>query len=114
MAAELRELFANFGSLKSLRMPKKFDGSHRGFAFVLFANSHEAQEAMQRLAATHLYGRRLVLEWVDEGASEKDIGTLRGNAEKDVKLNGVSAKRKKGAESLEDFLADRPEDSDED
>jgi hypothetical protein len=26
---QLRELFASFGQLKSLRMPKKFDGTHR-------------------------------------------------------------------------------------
>lgn len=35
-AKELRELFANFGQLKRLRLPKKFDGGHRGFAFVDF------------------------------------------------------------------------------
>lgn len=28
-SVQLRELFASFGQLKSLRMPKKFDGTHR-------------------------------------------------------------------------------------
>jgi RNA recognition motif-containing protein len=64
---ELRELFGTFGAVKSLRLPKKMDGSHRGFCFVEYASGHEAREAVQRLGATHLYGRRLVLEWVDSG-----------------------------------------------
>ncbi len=28
--AEVRELFAAFGQVKSVRMPSKFDGTHRG------------------------------------------------------------------------------------
>jgi multiple RNA-binding domain-containing protein 1 len=32
-----------FGQLKSLRLPKKFDGSHRGFAFVEFLTHQEAE-----------------------------------------------------------------------
>lgn len=38
-AKELRELFATFGQLKRVRLPKKFDGGHRGFAFVDFLTS---------------------------------------------------------------------------
>lgn len=38
-AKELRELFSSFGQLKRVRLPKKFDGGHRGFAFVDFLTS---------------------------------------------------------------------------
>ncbi|KAI8388663.1 uncharacterized protein BYT42DRAFT_560822, partial [Radiomyces spectabilis] len=31
---DLRELFGTYGQLKSLRLPKKFNGGHRGFAFL--------------------------------------------------------------------------------
>jgi len=31
---EILKLFGTFGQLKKVRLPKKFDGSHRGFAFV--------------------------------------------------------------------------------
>ena len=31
---ELRELFSPFGNVKSVRIPKKFNGDHRGFGFV--------------------------------------------------------------------------------
>ena len=31
---DIRELFQEYGSLRRVRLPKKMDGSHRGFAFV--------------------------------------------------------------------------------
>lgn len=33
---DMQGLFAPFGHLKSCRLPKKFDGNHRGFAFIEF------------------------------------------------------------------------------
>ena len=33
---EVRDVFKTFGELKSVRLPKKVTGSHRGFAFVEF------------------------------------------------------------------------------
>lgn len=38
----------------------------RGFAFVDFATKQEARNAMEAVQGTHLYGRRLVLEWAEE------------------------------------------------
>ena len=35
-------------------------GNHRGFAFVEFVTKQEAQNALQALSSTHLYGRHLV------------------------------------------------------
>ena len=46
--------------IKSLRLPKKFDGNHRGFAFVEFLTKQEAQNAFEALQSTHLYGRHMV------------------------------------------------------
>jgi multiple RNA-binding domain-containing protein 1 len=66
---DLQDLFAPFGTLKTLRIPRKFNGSNRGFAFVEFLSHAEAVAAMEALSATHLYGRHLVLEW-----AEKDEG----------------------------------------
>lgn len=40
-------LFSPFGHLKSARLPKKFDGSHRGFAFVEFTTKQEAKNALE-------------------------------------------------------------------
>lgn len=57
------DLFSSFGSLKSVRVPKKFDRSARGFAFVEFATLKEAKTAMDQLQGVHLLGRRLVLDF---------------------------------------------------
>ncbi len=78
---EILQLFGSFGNLKTVRLPKKFDGGHRGFAFVEFAASKEALNAMKALSSTHLYGRHLVLEWADD---KGDIDTLRTKARRDV------------------------------
>lgn len=67
---ELMELFSAFGTVRSLRLPKKFDGTHRGFAFVDFLTNAEAKEAMRALSSTHLYGRKLVLEWAEQTQEE--------------------------------------------
>lgn len=69
--SELRTLIKSFtAALKRLRLPKKFDGSHRGFGFAEFTSHPEAKHVKETLAATHLYGRHLVIEWakLDEKA----------------------------------------------
>lgn len=66
---DVQQLFRSFGQVKSLRLPKKFDGSHRGFGFVDFLTKQEAKNAFETLGSTHLYGRHLVLEWADDKKS---------------------------------------------
>ena len=60
---DVRSLFGPYGQLRSVRVPKKFDMSTRGFAFAEFVTSREAENAMSALRDTHLLGRRLVLEF---------------------------------------------------
>uniref|UniRef100_A0A7M4EJP2 Probable RNA-binding protein 19 n=1 Tax=Crocodylus porosus TaxID=8502 RepID=A0A7M4EJP2_CROPO len=74
---EIRELFSTFGELKTVRLPKKMagTGSHRGFGFVDFLTKQDAKKAFNALChSTHLYGRRLVLEWAD---TEETVEALR-------------------------------------
>lgn len=85
---ELKELFGTFGKVKTARIPKKFDGSHRGFAFVEFVTAKEAAQAFESLSATHLYGRHLVIEWAED---KDDIETLRDKAGKDAARAKMSA-----------------------
>lgn len=70
---ELVQLFNPFGEIKSCRLPRKFDGNHRGFAFVEFSTPQEAQNALDALASTHLYGRHLVFERAKEGEDLEDL-----------------------------------------
>lgn len=66
---EVRELFASFGQIKSVRLPRKMDGSHRGFGFLEFVSTNEAKNAKEALTDSHLYGRHLVIEYADEEAT---------------------------------------------
>lgn len=46
------------------------DGSHRGFAFVEYDNVEDAALAKEALASTHLYGRKLIIDY-EKGVSTK-------------------------------------------
>jgi len=103
---EIYSLFKSFGELRSVRLPHKASivstgsSSHRGFAFVDFVTEDDAKRAFKTLcASTHLYGRRLVLEWAD---SKKDsVDSLRRKtAEKYV------SNPKKRKEHLEQAICD--------
>lgn len=98
---EIRELFCTFGELKTVRLPKKAagSGSHRGFGFIDFLTKQEAKKAFAALChSTHLYGRRLVLEWAD---AEESVETLR---QKTAEHFHVVNKKKRKAEVLEGIL----------
>jgi len=103
---EMTSLFHTFGQVKSVRMPKKFDGSHRGFAFVEFLTREEAKVAVAALAATHLYGRHLVIEYA---AEDQSIEAIQAKAKRDLtadsKHEGGKLKKKKmaGEDEFGDF-----------
>lgn len=93
---ELMSLFAVFGAVKRIRIPRKVGGVHRGFAFVDFSSKQEAAAAMSALSSTHLYGRHLVIEYAKEG--EDDMEKLRDQAKQHAKAitsAAVAAGRKR-------------------
>lgn len=69
---DLQSLFGAYGQLRSVRLPKKFDRSTRGFAFADFMTAREAESAMEALRNTHLLGRRLVLDFAAEEATDPE------------------------------------------
>ncbi|CAK9299844.1 unnamed protein product [Gordionus sp. m RMFG-2023] len=97
--SEIRELFSAFGHVDSVRLPRKFSdkapetkknssstNQSRGFAFVKFANSVEASRALEALQpSSHLYGRRLVLEWA------RDDSIMIQNQESNLHQNEIKA-----------------------
>ena len=100
---EIREIFKTFGTLKSTRLPKKATGSHRGFAFVEFHVKEEAKKAFDALChSTHLYGRRLVLEWAAQEADS--IDELRRKTAQQFDPDFSSAKRAKKAEIMQSVI----------
>ena len=69
---DVRSIFGAYGQLRSVRVPKKFDNSPRGFAFAEFVNAKEAENAIEALANTHLLGRRLVLEFTTSDMADPE------------------------------------------
>lgn len=81
---DVRSLLGSYGQLRSVRVPKKFDSSTRGFAFAEFVTAREAENAMDALKDTHLLGRRLVLDFAaeDEVDPEREIAKMQQKAGK--------------------------------
>ena len=97
---EVEDIFATFGQLKSVRLPKKVTGSHRGFAFVEFLSEAEAKKAFDKLChSTHLYGRRLVLEWASQEESLEEL--RKRTANQFIQSSQPSSKRLKKSKLIE-------------
>jgi multiple RNA-binding domain-containing protein 1 len=98
---ELYELFKPFGQVKTLRLPRKFDGNHRGFAFVDFLTAGEAENALKVLKHTHFYGRHLVIA---PAKDDESLETLRLKTAKhfDALRDGTKTKRMRVEEALEE------------
>ncbi|XP_067137514.1 probable RNA-binding protein 19 isoform X2 [Centruroides vittatus] len=105
---EIADLFRVFGELQTVRLPKKLHGTgtHRGFGFVIFVTRKDAKRAFKALSnSTHIYGRRLVLEWAN--TDDTDVNTLRKKTSKNF-FNGPVAKHAKvvidGFQENEDYI----------
>ena len=111
--SDVRSLFGAYGQLRSVRVPKKFDSSTRGFAFAEFVTAREAENAMDALRDTHLLGRRLVLEFAaeDELDPEQELDRMQqkvGKQADKVALQSLTGSARKkfnaeGAEELDQF-----------
>ncbi|KAJ2744684.1 Multiple RNA-binding domain-containing protein 1 [Coemansia sp. BCRC 34301] len=100
---DIRDLVSAFGQTKSVRLPSKFSGGHRGFAFVEFLTPQEAQHVLDTMKDTHLYGRHLVIDWAEEENSLQAIREKVGRQfAKDAGENPATAgKRRKIEADLE-------------
>ncbi|XBW34508.1 hypothetical protein QEN19_000054 [Hanseniaspora menglaensis] len=105
---DIYELFSSFGQLKSVRVPKKFDKSARGFAFVEFLLPKEAESAMDQLEGVHLLGRRLVMQYAEMDAEDADskIEKMTEKVRKQFNSSQMASKRNatKGKFTLNDQL----------
>ncbi|CDF37909.1 unnamed protein product [Chondrus crispus] len=110
--SDIRQLFSAFGQLKTVRIPRKIDGSHRGFAFVEFVSKNEAKTAYEALSASHLYGRHLVIEYAeDTGTGFASIAEMQARAatqiaRKRTRMSDGSNVAASGGEEPSDELVD--------
>lgn len=60
---ELREVFAQFGTVDSVKIIKdKFTGRAKGFGFVEMPNEQEGQAAIDKLNGTDVKGRNMFVD----------------------------------------------------
>lgn len=95
---DVLELFGSFGQVKSVRVPKKFDKSARGFAFVEYTLTKEAENAMNQLEGVHLLGRRLVMQYAEKESedAEAEIEKMTRKVKKQVATQQLAAARLAG------------------
>ncbi|EFW15459.1 Multiple RNA-binding domain-containing protein 1 [Coccidioides posadasii str. Silveira] len=94
---DVQSLFGAYGQLRSVRVPKKFDRTARGFAFADFVSAREAENAMDALRNTHLLGRKLVLEFVSEEAVDPEEEIQKIEKKMDAQANRVKLKQLVGS-----------------
>ncbi|KAF2017704.1 RNA-binding domain-containing protein [Aaosphaeria arxii CBS 175.79] len=93
---DVRALFAPYGSLRSVRVPKKFNNSSRGFAFADFSTTRDASNAMEALRNTHLLGRRLVLSFAEAEADDPELELEKMQQKVGAQANKVALQRLTG------------------
>lgn len=93
---DVRALLGPYGQLRSVRVPKKFDNSTRGFAFAEFATAREAENATDALRDTHLLGRRLVLDFAAEDPADAEEELEKMQQKVGSQVNKVALQRLTG------------------
>ena len=85
--AELKEVFGDFGQVKSLRIiVDRETGKSKGFGFVEMPSDDEAREAIRNMNGGDYYGNRiLVTEAKEDGAAPG--GNRGGNFNRQPKNN---------------------------
>lgn len=93
------------------------EDAHRGFCFVDYTTKADAKRAFDALSAsTHLYGRRLVLEWASN-EDQQDVEELRKRTAAKFEGNqeAVEAKRSRRAFfDVESSMPQQPDDNEDD
>lgn len=100
---DIQQLFGTFGQLRSVRVPRKFNKTARGFAFAEFITAKEAENAMSALQGTHLLGRRLVMEYAqaDAGNAEEEIARMEAKVRKQVTNETLAGLRLSGKRTID-------------
>ncbi|XP_068158437.1 probable RNA-binding protein 19 [Drosophila tropicalis] len=114
---EVRDIFKAFGELTSLRIPKKMapgEDAHRGFGFVDYVTKADAKRAFDALgASTHLYGRRLVLEWATHEEHD-DVEELRKRTAIKFDANQMATNAKRSRRAFFDVDSNIPQSANND
>ncbi|XP_058537378.1 RNA-binding protein 28 isoform X1 [Ochotona princeps] len=75
---DLKTVFAQFGAVLEVNIPRKPDGKMRGFAFVQFKNLLEAGKALKGMNMKEIKGRTVAVDWAVAKDKYKDTQPVSG------------------------------------
>merc|ERR1719462_1159966 len=75
---DVKDLQSVFPDSKEIRLPRKPDGSHKGFAFVEFTSASEVDAALEEKQGSELSGNSLFLDKMGGGGGRGGRGGDRG------------------------------------
>ncbi|XP_008589425.1 PREDICTED: RNA-binding protein 28 [Galeopterus variegatus] len=113
---DLKTIFAQFGTVLEVNIPRKPDGKMRGFAFVQFKNLLEAGKALKGMNMKEIKGRTVAVDWAVAKDKYKDTQSLSAPGEKSHELKHQESVKKNGREEedMEEEKGDDDDDVDED
>ncbi|CAL8263648.1 unnamed protein product [Merluccius merluccius] len=113
---DLKETFAEFGTVLETKIPLKPDGKMRGFGFVLFKNMSGAGKALKAMNMKEIKGRPVAVDWAIP--KDKFLATQPSSSQGKAKLtNPVTslhrAFSKKAAQQVKEASSEDEEDTDD-
>uniref|UniRef100_A0A8C9LUZ0 RNA-binding protein 28 n=1 Tax=Piliocolobus tephrosceles TaxID=591936 RepID=A0A8C9LUZ0_9PRIM len=111
---DLKTVFAQFGAILEVNIPRKPDGKMRGFAFVQFKNLLEAGKALRGMNMKEIKGRTVAVDWAVAKDKYKDTQSVSAlGEEKSHESKHQESVKKKGREE-EDVEEEENDDDDDD
>ncbi|XP_011794930.1 PREDICTED: RNA-binding protein 28 isoform X1 [Colobus angolensis palliatus] len=110
---DLKTVFAQFGAILEVNIPRKPDGKMRGFAFVQFKNLLEAGKALRGMNMKEIKGRTVAVDWAVAKDKYKDTQSVSAlGEEKSHESKHQESVKKKGRE--EEDVEEEENDDDDD
>ncbi|XP_022437570.1 RNA-binding protein 28 isoform X3 [Delphinapterus leucas] len=114
---DLKTVFAQFGAVLEVNIPRKPDGKMRGFAFVQFKNLLEAGKALKSMNMKEIKGRTVAVDWAVAKDKYKNTQSASVTGEKkrpEPKCQELGQENGREEEDMEEEENDGGYDDDED
>nr|XP_012329529.1 RNA-binding protein 28 [Aotus nancymaae] len=111
---DLKTVFAQFGAVLEVNIPRKPDGKMRGFAFVQFKNLLEAGKALKGMNMKEIKGRTVAVDWAVAKDIYKDTQSISALGEEKSRESKHQESVKKNGREEEDMEEEENDDDDDD
>ncbi|KAL0618052.1 RNA-binding protein 28 [Plecturocebus cupreus] len=111
---DLKTIFAQFGAVLEVNIPRKPDGKMRGFAFVQFKNLLEAGKALKGMNMKEIKGRTVAVDWAVAKDIYKDTQSISALGEEKSRESKHQESVKKNGREEEDMEEEEKDDDDDD